>query len=92
MDYWAVKHNWGVRRRAELAAFLQPYAVIDSDRDLCRRWAEIRANVHRNGGHIDTADAWTAAIALLHGIPQITHNRNHFVHIAGLKVISEASS
>lgn len=38
---------------------------------------------------IQTADGWVAATALLHDIPVVTHNRNHFVGVDGLAVISE---
>ena len=42
LDLWADSRNWGKRRRAELANFLQPYTVIESDRELCRNWAEVK--------------------------------------------------
>ena len=34
--------------------------------------------------------SWIAATALRHGIPIVTHNRQHFEGISGLTVISEA--
>jgi len=92
LDFWAELRNWGARRRAELAAFLHPYTVIDSDRDLCQRWAEVRIQVRRGGHHIDTADAWIAATALLYGVPLVTHNRDHFIHVPGLTIISEVTT
>jgi predicted nucleic acid-binding protein len=92
LEFWADSRNWGARRRAKLAAFLQPYTVIHSDRDLCRKWAEIRNQVMRSGHHIDTADCWIAATAMLYGIPLITHNQDHFIHVNGLIVISEATT
>ena len=89
LDFWANMRNWGARRRAQLAAFLEPYAVINSDRELAHTWAAIRSEVMRRGHHIDTADCWIAATALLHGIPLLTHNHNHFAHVSGLTTISE---
>jgi len=82
--------NWGERRRRELETFLEDYAVIHSDDKLCTKWAEVTRSAIRNGQPIDTADAWMAVTALLHGIPLITHNRNHYVGVDGLSVISEA--
>ena len=88
LDFWANFRNWGVKRRADLAAFLQPYTVIDSDRHLCQVWADIRSQVRRDGYHIDTADCWIAATAFHYEIPLATHNGSHFVHVNGLTILS----
>ena len=61
----------------------------DSDRELARTWASIRSEVMRSGHHIDTADCWIAATALLHGIPLLTHNYDHFAYVRDLVTISE---
>jgi len=90
LDFWASARNWGATRRAELSAFLEPYTVVHSDLRLCQMWAEIRNQVMRNGHHIDTADCWIAATAQLYDIPLLTHNASHFVHVSGLKAVSEA--
>ncbi|HWQ34800.1 MAG TPA: type II toxin-antitoxin system VapC family toxin [Blastocatellia bacterium] len=90
LDYWPAFHNRGQRRRTDPALFLQPYIVVESDRELCRMWAEVRHQVQRSGFQIETADAWIAATALLHQIPLVTHNRSHFIHVNGLTIISES--
>ena len=87
---WALVKNWGERRWQELETFLDDYAIIHSDSDLCTAWAEVAHNAIRNGRPIDTADAWIAATALHLGLPLITHNRNHYLGVDGLSVISEA--
>jgi len=79
-----------MKKREELAIFLSPYIVIESSRELCRKWAEIRDHVNRAGSHLDTADAWIATTALLYDLPLITHNRDHFAQVPNLSVISEA--
>ena len=38
------------------------------------------------------ADAWIAATALHLGVPLISHNKNHFVGVNHLTVISESSA
>jgi predicted nucleic acid-binding protein len=58
LEVWANMRNWGAHRRAQLAAFLAPYAVINSSRELAQTWAAIRSQVMRSGHHIDTADCW----------------------------------
>lgn len=65
LDYWAVSHNWGERKRAELADFLKQFAVVESDRRLCLKWAGVREIVRRSGHVIQPSDAWIAATALL---------------------------
>jgi len=90
LDLWAATRNWGMNKREELALFLSPYIVIESSRELCRKWAEIRDQVSRAGSHLDTANAWIAATALLHDLPLVTHNQEHFARIPNLSVISEA--
>jgi len=91
LGVWANLRKWGPHRRAQLAAFLAPYAVINSSRELAHTWAAIRSQVMQTGHHIDTADCWIAATALLHGIPLLTHNHDHFEYINGLTTISEQS-
>jgi predicted nucleic acid-binding protein len=44
----------------------------------------------RNGKPIAAADAWVAATALHLGVQLIAHNRNHFIGVDGLTVISES--
>ena len=90
LDLWAAMRNWGLKKREELALFLSPYIVIESNRELCRKWAEIRDQINRAGSHLDTADAWIAATALLYDLPLLTHNRDHFARVPSLSVISEA--
>ncbi len=90
LDLWANTHNWGERRRSELKAFLEPYTVIESGRELCRQWGALKHQAQRSGYHIETADAWIAATALLYNVPLVTHNRSHFTHVNGLNLISES--
>lgn len=42
------------------------------------------------GRRIECADAWVAATALLYGVPLVTHNRNDYLGVAGLTLISHA--
>jgi predicted nucleic acid-binding protein len=91
LNLWAAARNWGMKKREELALFLSPYIVIESSRELCLKWAEIRGQINRAGSHLDTADAWIAATALTYDdFPLITHNRDHFARVQNLVVISEA--
>lgn len=90
LDYWAVSHNWGQRKKKALEEFLSPYSILEPDRALCRKWAEVRDQVTRDGSYLETADLWIAATALLYDVPLVTHNRHHFSRVKGLTIISEA--
>src|ERR1044071_8567301 len=88
----AISANWGARRRQHLKSRLQRYAVEHSSDALCLRWAEAIDSARRNGRPIATADAWVAATALYLGVPLITHNKNDFIGVDGLTVISESGN
>jgi len=87
---WAYVRGWGEQKLARLEARLHRYVVVPYDHELCRRWAQICAERQRLGRPISVQDAWIAATALCHGCPLVTHNRDDFVDIVGLTVISEA--
>lgn len=88
LDLWAESHNWGERRRADLALFLRRFAVIESNRELCRLWAAVTDQVRRSGRKIQPGDAWIAATALMYDLPLVTHNAADYAGIAGLTLIT----
>jgi tRNA(fMet)-specific endonuclease VapC len=73
-----------------MAVHLRQFAVIDSDRALCREWAKVRWQMREDGFEIRVPDAWVAATALLYDVPLVTHNRQDFSRVKGVKLISEA--
>jgi tRNA(fMet)-specific endonuclease VapC len=87
---WTIAAGWGQRRREDLESRLRGYYVAHSSDALSLRWAEAMDSARRKGRPISAADAWIAATALHLGAPLITHNKNHFVGVEGLKVISES--
>ncbi len=66
------------------------FVVYPYGRAICQKWAEVSDGARRRGSPVGVADAWIAATALLHEMPLVTHNREHFSSIEGLKVVSEA--
>ncbi len=84
--------NWGTRRRQHLESRLNKYVVEPSSYTLSLRWAQAMDSARRNGRPIAAADAWVAATALHLDVPLITHNRNHFLGVDGLTLISESGS
>jgi len=70
---------------------LNNFVVYGYQRELCRVWARVMAEAEKRGRRLECADGWIAATAISHGIPLLTHNRQHFEGVEGLYVISEAS-
>lgn len=85
----AIAANWGARRQQHLESRLRRYVIEPSSDILSLCWAEAMNSARRNGRPIAAADAWIAATALHLGVPLVTHNRNHFIGVDGLTVISE---
>jgi tRNA(fMet)-specific endonuclease VapC len=82
--------GWGARRRKHLESRLNRYVIEHSSDALSLRWAEAMDSARLNGRPIAAADAWVAATALHLGTPLLTHNKNHFIGVDGLTVISES--
>ena len=91
LDRWALQSNWGAARQTLMEEHLRGFVVHPVNRALCRKWAEVSDTARRNGRSIQTADAWIAATALLHGIPLITHNAADYAGVTGLVIISHSS-
>src|SRR5947209_2762615 len=90
LDRWSLERNWGQNTINKMEEHLKKFVLHPFDRSLCYKWAEVSYQAKRNGKPIQTADAWIAATALLHNIPLITHNKNDFIGIPTLQLISEA--
>jgi predicted nucleic acid-binding protein len=91
LEQWAVLRNWGQTKRDELRAFIEDgFVTVDSNEALCTMWAEVRGQALRAGRHIETADAWIAATALLYNAELVTHNAGDFDFLSGLRIITEA--
>ncbi len=88
LDRWVLEARWGEARRNRLREYLEPFVVLPYDRDLCTKWAEVTVAAQASGRSINCADAWIAATALITGAPLITHNRNDYLGVPGLPLIS----
>ena len=90
LDRWVLAARWGEARRKKLREYLEPFAILPYDRALCTKWAEITIAAQSRGRRIDCADAWIAATALMCDAPLITHNRNDYLGVPDLKLISHS--
>ncbi len=91
LERWAIQSKWGDARRNRLNWFLQPFTILAYDRALCTKWAEVMVEAQARGFRIEGADAWIAATALLYDLPLVTHNRDDYRGVPGLRIISHAS-
>src|SRR6266508_1764647 len=91
LEQWAVLHNWGQTKRDELRAFLEDgFVTMDSNEALCTMWAEVRGQAQRAGRHIETADEWIAATALLYNARLVTHHAGDYDFLSRLRITTEA--
>ena len=90
VERWAVQYRWGEHRLHWLHLYLKRFTVVPSSPDLCRKWAEVMVAAQAAGRRIECADAWIAATALLYGVPLVTHNRNDYLGVPDLTLISHA--
>lgn len=87
---WKFQSNWSRAKNEKFEELLSDYGVIYADEELCNFWATITNEGFKKGRPIATADAWVAAVALMFGVPLVTHNRKHFQNVGGLQIISES--
>ena len=88
LDRWVLEAHWGEVRQRRLREHLERFAVVPYDRHLYMKWADVTVAAQTSGRRIDCADAWVAATALLAGAPLMTHNRNDYLGVPGLQLIS----
>lgn len=90
IERWMLQYRWGHPRIQLFRTFLRRFTLVPSSPDLCRKWAEVMVTAQAAGRRIESADAWIAATALLHDAPLLTNNRNDYLGVAGLTLISHA--
>ena len=90
VERWAIQYRWSPQRLHWLHMYLRRFTVVPSSPDLCRRWAEVTVAAQAAGRRIECADAWVAATALLYDAPLVTHNRDDYLGVPGLKIISHS--
>ena len=87
---WPVRRNWSEARRASFESWIRKrFAVLPFDAALARSWAVLVGDTCR-GRPISLPDSWIAATALHHRLPLVSHNRQHFETIPGLRLVSES--
>jgi predicted nucleic acid-binding protein len=88
--FGAKKKNWGPLKLADLTQRLRSVVVVPYDREICATYADLKVRVQQMGRPVSDNDLWIAACAVRHQIPLVSNNRDHYSHIPGLVLISEA--
>lgn len=66
--------------------FVQLNDVLAVDADVCRRAADVHAELRRSGALIEDADLLIAATALANDCVLVTNNTAHYARIGGLEL------
>ena len=83
-------NKWSEWRYKQLRHFVEnEYTMLEVDKEICLKWAAIKAEMKKTGKTMDAGDIWIAATALTYGIPLVTHNAKHFVGVSGLTIMTE---
>ncbi len=60
--------------------------IIDSNKEICKNFGKLKAELEKEGKIIDDADLFIAACALTNNLILITNNEKHFERIGSLKL------
>ncbi|RQH00046.1 PIN domain-containing protein [Natrarchaeobius oligotrophus] len=90
MELWEGVHlaDSAENQRAIVKNVLEDVREVPFDRDCATTAGEINARLHRNGTPIEAADVMIAATALVHDVPVVTKNVDHFGRIDGLEILT----
>ena len=83
---WALRRHAPPSRLVGIGDLLSEVNVVPVDRDVARRFGEVRASLLDQGRPLATPDLLIASTALLHDLTVVTHNSSHFSPIPGLRV------
>ena len=75
------------RELAKVEAFIRPIQTIPFGVEESYQWANIDAQLRKQGNRIETEDAIIAATAKTHGMTLVSGNTKHFTRVKGLKVV-----
>lgn len=71
---------------AKADAFIDRVTVVDLDRSVMLRFAELKAHLATTGRRLEDPDLLIAATALTHAVTLVTHNTGHFQRVEGLAI------
>ncbi|MGD2121766.1 MAG: type II toxin-antitoxin system VapC family toxin [Gemmatimonadota bacterium] len=70
------------------STFVSRFRILDLDLDAAWAYGQTYRYLKHNDLLIGTNDLWTAAVAVVRGLPLVTRNPAHFRRVPGLKVLT----
>ena len=83
---WAFRAQASPKRLQGLMDLLQDVTLLSIEKDIGRRFGEIRARPLDQGITIGQMDLLLSATALVHDLTLVTHNTADFVNIPGVRL------
>jgi tRNA(fMet)-specific endonuclease VapC len=80
------------KRGDKVRELVQAINVLLLDLPAAQRAAGVRRHLESTGQAIGMADSLIAGTALLHDLPLLTRNRNHFERVPGLSLVQDAGA
>ena len=81
--------HWSGSKRAHLERWLLGrFGFLAHTPDVTEKWIEANLSAKKNGYPISGADAWIAATALSSGLLLLTADKNDFLGVDGIKLLS----
>lgn len=90
MELWEGIHlaDSSDRERTVVKNLLSDVRELPFDRECATTAGEINAKLQRGGAPIEDADVMIAATALVHDVPIVTNNADHFERIDDLEILT----
>ena len=90
--FGALRSGRAADNLAKCEAFVDRVTVLGLDREVMRRFAEVKAELYNRGQTVEDPDLLIAATALTTGVPLVSHNTSHFSRIEGLRLLDWCES
>lgn len=81
---WMLRAKASPARQQAVLDFFNDVTFLDVDRDVSRKFGEIRAGQFDQGRFTPEMDLLIASTALVHGLTLVTHNTQDFTDVPGL--------
>jgi tRNA(fMet)-specific endonuclease VapC len=89
---WVLRAKASRSRLQGLSDFLKDVAFLEVNRDVARKFGEIRAYQLDRGLSTPDMDLLIAATAVLHGLTLVTHNVEDYANVPNLAVVDWLAS
>jgi tRNA(fMet)-specific endonuclease VapC len=86
LTHGAYKSSRAADNLARVDVLLAAVTILPYDESAARQYGPLKAELERAGMRLSDLDLQIASIALQHGVPLVTHNRQHFERVPDLVI------